>query len=93
MATWIAHLRVAENILKHMKLDRGRFLIGNLAPDCNRQNEDWSSFVPDVKVTHYRISGTTTTQPDRFLQEHYKTEDEMGRKKFCFRLLCSSTYR
>lgn len=82
MATWIAHLRIAENVLEQLKLDRGLFLIGNLAPDCNKPNEDWSSFTPDVKITHFRISGTTTTEPDRFLDEHYKKDDVCSRKSF-----------
>ncbi len=40
MATWIPHLRIAENVLEKLELNRGLFLIGNLAPDCNRPNED-----------------------------------------------------
>lgn len=82
MATWIAHLRVAENVLKDVELDRGLFLIGNLAPDCNKPNEDWSSFTPDAQITHFQISGTTTTEPDKFLDEYYRPDDELSRKSF-----------
>lgn len=82
MATWIAHLRVAENVLERLELERGIFLIGNLAPDCNKQNEDWSSFTPDAQITHFRVNGTTRTDSDRFLEEHYKQEDESSRKAF-----------
>jgi len=46
------------------------------SPDRNKPNEDWSSFTPDVRITHFRICGTTKTEPDRFLNEHYIQEDE-----------------
>lgn len=82
MATWIAHLRVAEYVLKDLELDRGLFLIGSLAPDCNRANEDWSSFTPDAQITHFRINGTTRTEPEKFLVEHYKKNDKLSRKSF-----------
>lgn len=82
VATWIAHLRVAENVLEQLKLNRGLFLIGNLAPDCNQPNEDWSLFTPDAKITHFRFDGKTRTEPDRFLNEYYKQSDEILRKSF-----------
>lgn len=81
MATWIAHLRVAENVMKKMHLDRGLFIIGNLAPDCNRANEDWSSFIPDAKLTHYRVNGNRS-ELELFLDEHYNLDDDLPRKSF-----------
>lgn len=81
MATWIAHLRVAENVLNEMNLDRGLFLIGNLAPDCNKPNEDWSSFTPDGNITHFRRNGSDS-EPEIFLDEHYEMDDKLSRRSF-----------
>lgn len=54
MATWIAHLRIAEHILvQKPEFDPGAFVCGSLAPDCGLPNEDWSKFTPSKDVTHY----------------------------------------
>ncbi|WP_017413807.1 zinc dependent phospholipase C family protein [Clostridium tunisiense] len=54
MATWIAHLRVGEKMLKRdFNLEVTPFLIGNIGPDSGVPNEDWSSFNPPKKVTHW----------------------------------------
>ena len=54
MATWITHLRIAENILnKGYDLDTTAFTVGNIGPDSGVPNEDWSSFNPPKKVTHW----------------------------------------
>ena len=43
MATWIAHLRIAENLLELIpNLDAGQFAIGNIAPDAG---------IPDERLT------------------------------------------
>lgn len=56
MATWIAHLRVAQNLFKKIDgLNLEYFLIGNLGPDLNLQDEDdWETFRPPGDVTHFR---------------------------------------
>ena len=54
MATWITHLRIAENILnKGFSLDTTAFTVGNIGPDSGVPNEDWSSFNPSRGVTHW----------------------------------------
>lgn len=56
MATWIAHMRVAEKLMeknKFKKLDEKNFLLGNIGPDSGVPNEDWSSFNPPKKITHW----------------------------------------
>jgi hypothetical protein len=54
MATWIAHLRVAEEILnKGYSLDSKPFIVGNIGPDSGVPNEDWSIFNPPKKITHW----------------------------------------
>lgn len=55
MATWIAHLRVAENILKRgFDLDTEPFIVGNIGPDSGVPNEDKSNFSPPSKITHWQ---------------------------------------
>lgn len=53
MATWITHLRVAENILKRFKLEENEFLAGNIAPDSGVPNENGSGFNPPKEITHW----------------------------------------
>ncbi|MHA1985268.1 MAG: zinc dependent phospholipase C family protein [Promethearchaeota archaeon] len=56
MATWGAHFRIAENILKvYSNLNRRFFAIGNIAPDCGVPNENWSSFTPPKEISHFSI--------------------------------------
>ena len=55
MATWIAHLRVAENIMNILKdIDKIPFVAGNIAPDSGVPNEDASCFTPPVTITHWK---------------------------------------
>ena len=47
MATWITHLMIADGVLERIpNLDRHGFCVGNIAPDCNVENEDWTAFTP-----------------------------------------------
>ena len=55
MATWIAHLRIAENLLLLIpNLDAGHFAIGNVAPDSGVPDEKWEKFDPPPAVTHFK---------------------------------------
>lgn len=57
MATWIAHLRIAENLLERIPdLDPGQFSIGNVAPDSGIPDKNWEKFNPPPKVTHFKRS-------------------------------------
>ena len=54
MATWVTHLMIADSVLKHFpSLERRGFCVGNIAPDCNVENEDWTAFTPSREVTHW----------------------------------------
>lgn len=54
MATWVTHLMIADALLKiHPELNRRGFCVGNIAPDCNVENADWSAFTPPRAVTHW----------------------------------------
>lgn len=75
MATWVTHLIIADRILNKIpKLDRHGFCVGNIAPDCNVENEDWTCFTPPREVTHW-MSGKRkiASDCDRFYKEYIKS--------------------
>jgi hypothetical protein len=54
MASWVTHLMIADRVMEQCpELDRRGFCVGNIAPDCNVENEDWTSFTPSREVTHW----------------------------------------
>ena len=56
MATWVAHMRLAEYFMnRYPALDNTEFLAGNIAPDCGVPNGDWSAFDPPKDITHYHM--------------------------------------
>lgn len=72
MATWVTHLMVADGVLEQVSgLDRHGFCVGNIAPDCNVENEDWTEYTPPRAVTHW-MSGErkTASDCDRFYKEY-----------------------
>jgi len=57
MATWISHLRIADNLLKLLPgLDNEQFAIGNIAPDSGIPDEKWEKFNPPGEVTHFKAN-------------------------------------
>lgn len=57
MANWITHTLIADEILKQkINLDSKSFVVGNIAPDCNIENDTWTEFVPPREVTHFMDS-------------------------------------
>ena len=54
MASWVTHLIIADGVLARLPgLDRRGFCVGNIAPDCNVENADWTAFTPSREVTHW----------------------------------------
>ncbi|HHT21060.1 MAG TPA: hypothetical protein GXZ74_06455 [Tissierellia bacterium] len=76
MATWIAHLRVAEALKQAWPIeDACAFYVGNLGPDCGEPNEDWSSFEPPSEVSHWSTSyKKSTIDPERFYQAYLRED-------------------
>ena len=72
MASWIVHLRVAEQILKELpQLEDESFYIGNLAPDCGIPTGEDNHFEPPQKVTHFLADkGKASADPERFYREY-----------------------
>jgi hypothetical protein len=54
MASWIVHLRIAENLLGLFPdLEPARFAVGNIAPDSGIPDEKWETFTPPAEVSHF----------------------------------------
>ncbi|MBM3151665.1 MAG: hypothetical protein FJZ96_05590 [Chloroflexi bacterium] len=54
MASWIVHLRIAENLLERIPaLVPASFAVGSIAPDCGVPDEKWENFNPPPEVTHF----------------------------------------
>jgi hypothetical protein len=78
MATWIAHLRIADNLINRIEIqNRILFIVGNIGPDCGVPNEDWSKFDPPTEISHWRNDNTREIDHDLFFTEYCenKTND------------------
>lgn len=79
MATWIVHLRIADEYLKRglIPFDR-EFVLGSVAPDCGYGVKDsYGDFNPPPEVTHWAPGGV------KLYCEYWKFMDEYlaGREK------------
>lgn len=88
MATWVTHLTIADAVLNRISfLCRHEFCVGNIAPDCNVENEDWTCFTPPREVTHWMGSARKTASDcDRFLHEYIEKKTELDSKEESFLL-------
>lgn len=89
MATWITHLRLAENLLKSgFAFEIEPFMAGNLAPDSGIPNEDWSAFDPPKRITHFQ-DDVGMIFPEAFFEIHFaeKRHNEDA-KAFCVGYYC-----
>lgn len=85
MATWGAHIRIAEAILNiDNSLDEKHFLVGNVGPDCGEPNEDWSEFFPPKSVSHW-INEDNLIEAEKFY-EKYLNEKIEDNKLYSFLL-------
>ncbi len=72
MASWIVHLRVAQQLLDQVpQLEAESFYVGNLAPDCGIPSGTDGTFDPPQSVTHFLTGkGKNTADPERFYREY-----------------------
>jgi len=88
MATWVTHLMIADHVLLQIpNLCSHEFLVGNIAPDCNVENEDWTSFTPSREVTHW-MGGKrkAASDCDRFLHEYIEKQTNIDGQEESFLL-------
>jgi hypothetical protein len=89
MATWIAHLRIAENLLKQLPaLETAQFAIGSVAPDSGIPDENWEKFTPPPAVTHFKRSRSVHKDIAdlEFYRGYLLQVDPQDRARFSFRL-------
>lgn len=67
MATWLAHLRVAEILTAHFSFHKTDFFAGSVAPDCGIPVP--GGFDPPKEVTHWTSRGKGHCEYDRFYSE------------------------
>jgi len=75
MASWMAHLRVADKLLGDIGgLSQTHFIVGNIAPDSGEPvNGDWNVFTPSVDISHWKIDGIPRSERAAKFKERYLT--------------------
>lgn len=88
MATWVTHLIVADGVLDSIPfLCKHEFCVGNIAPDCNVENEDWTCFTPSREITHWMGSEwKNASDCERFLHEYIEKKADLDIKEESFLL-------
>ena len=90
MATWITHLRLAENLLERIpNLDDAFFAVGSIAPDSGVPDEKWENFTPPPRVTHFRNETSEfggLADLDFYRQYMQHPGRRPGKTRFSFRL-------
>lgn len=88
MATWVSHLMVADKVLNNIpSLCKHEFCVGNIAPDCNVENEDWTAFTPSRNVTHWMMGERKAASDcDAFMQEYIKKRTDLNGREESFLL-------
>jgi len=77
MATWIAHMRIAEYFMdNYASLNNTAFLVGNIGPDCGVPNNDWSQFTPDGNITHWKTGDKSTIDAEGFRRIYLQAKYE-----------------
>lgn len=85
MANWITHTAMADRLL-HMGLDADEtyFVVGSVAPDCNQENEDWTSYIPPREQTHFmQGKSKLTVDAEGFFDRHVKHASTPLWRSFC----------
>ncbi|WP_167959177.1 zinc dependent phospholipase C family protein [Anaerosporobacter faecicola] len=92
MATWMAHLRVADGVLKQCnQLSKEEYIMGNIAPDSGVPSRDWTTFQPPKAVSHYRMvdaEGKSSLHPEIFAKQYLREEqrEQYTGKQYSFYL-------
>lgn len=89
MASWMVHLRIADELIPHLKcIDETTFIMGNIAPDSGEPNSDWSEFHPPKSVTHFykKTDSGTFIDIDKFCNRYFNYDVISGYnlKEFSF---------
>lgn len=88
MAKWITHTMIVDYLMdKGLNLDLKGFCVGNIAPDCNVENEDWTSFIPPKEVTHFMDGHKkSSANYERFYKEYIQDKKNQSKEHLDFLL-------
>jgi hypothetical protein len=65
MASWMVHLRIADELLKYISnIDETAFVMGNIAPDSGVPSKDWKEYYPPKKISHFKTKNGDETYFD-----------------------------
>ncbi|MBD5493476.1 MAG: hypothetical protein HDR12_03590 [Lachnospiraceae bacterium] len=85
MASWIIHLRVAQQLYQQLKIEQiDTFILGNIAPDSGVPTEDGSGFIPDAAVSHFRSldeNGIKDIHEDQFIRQYFTPAHRLSYSK------------
>lgn len=86
MANWITHTILAERLLAQgLDIDETGFVVGNVAPDCNQESEDWTSFTPPREVTHWMTGGSKLSADHQaFFDAHIAGRQFSDKQEYAF---------
>lgn len=83
MASWMIHFRVADGIMDSIKnIDREKFIVGNIGPDCGELCEDGKSFSPVKYITHWKNPQNKESLKDEFFFRYLADGDMNSKKSF-----------
>lgn len=73
MASWMAHLRVADKLLDDIgNLSQKHFIMGNIAPDSGEPiNGNWNKFTPSTDISHWKLEGIPRAKRAEKFKEEY----------------------
>lgn len=78
MASWIIHLRVAEQIYQRLNIKPiNEFVLGNIAPDSGVPANDGTGFIPSASISHFRTideNGIKCIHEDLFIRKYFSKE-------------------
>ncbi len=87
MASHVTHLMVADGVLVLLPHLRSKeFCVGNIAPDCNIENEDFTAFIPPREVTHMMSTGEKREEDCEAFFERYLEGEELQSARGSFLL-------
>lgn len=92
MANWITHAALADLLMaRGLPVDRTYFSIGSIAPDCNQENADWTSYTPPREQTHFMLGkNKSTVDAEGFFEKHIRGREGLSiqRRSFLMGWLC-----
>ena len=89
MASWMVHLRIADELLKHLdNVDETAFVMGNIAPDSGVPSEDWKEYHPPKTISHFKTKSDDETffDIDAYCSKYFNEEtiEKYSLKEFSF---------